>query len=72
MPAIVDGLIEGLNFSNRDAGLVGSANTYGAAFGAFTAVFFVKRINWRISAFALLLGLIAVDLVSILLTVRPR
>ena len=26
MPALVDGLIEGLGFSNRDAGLVGSAN----------------------------------------------
>ena len=50
MPAIVDGLIEGLNFSNRDAGLVGSANTYGAAFGAFTVVFYVKRMNWRRSA----------------------
>ena len=67
MPAIVDGLIEGLNFSNRDAGLVGSANTYGAAFGAFTVVFYVKRMNWRISAYALLIGLIAVDLASILL-----
>lgn len=67
MPAIVDGLIEGLNFSNRDAGLVGSANTYGAAFGAFTAVFYVKRMNWRKSAYALLIGLIVVDLISILL-----
>ena len=67
MPAIVDGLIEGLNFSNRDAGLVGSANTYGAAFGAFTVVFYVKRMNWRVSAYALLIGLIAVDLASILL-----
>jgi len=67
MPAIVDGLIEGLNFSNRDAGLVASANTYGAAFGAFTAVFYVKRMNWRMSAYALLVGLIAIDLISILL-----
>jgi predicted MFS family arabinose efflux permease len=67
MPAIVDGLIEGLNFSNRDAGLVGSANTYGAAFGAFTVVFYVKRMHWRRSAYALLIGLIAVDLASILL-----
>jgi predicted MFS family arabinose efflux permease len=66
MPAIVDGLIEGLNFSNRDAGLVASANTYGGAFGAFMVVFYVKRMNWRASAYALLVGLIAVDLVSIL------
>jgi predicted MFS family arabinose efflux permease len=67
MPAIVDGLIEGLNFSNRDAGLVGAANTYGAAFGAFSVVFYVKNMNWRVSAYALLIGLIAVDLTSILI-----
>ena len=34
MPALVDGLIEGLQFSNRQAGFVGSANVYGAAAGA--------------------------------------
>ena len=61
MPALVDGLIEGLGFSNREAGLVGSANVYGAAVGAFSAVFVVKRINWRMAAIALLLGLIPVD-----------
>lgn len=66
MPALVDGLIEGLGFSNREAGLVGSANVYGAAVGAFTAVFLVKRINWRAAALVLLLGLISVDLVSML------
>ncbi len=67
MPAIVDGLIEGLNFSNRDAGLVASSNTYGAAFGAFAVVFYVKRMNWRKSAYALLAGLILIDLASILI-----
>lgn len=67
MPAIVDGLKVGLEFSNRDAGLVGAANTYGAAFGAFAVVFYVKHMNWRVSAYALLIGLITVDLASILL-----
>jgi predicted MFS family arabinose efflux permease len=67
MPAIVDGLIEGLSFSNREAGLVASSNTYGAAFGAFSVVFYVKYMNWRKSAYALLVGLIIIDLVSILL-----
>jgi predicted MFS family arabinose efflux permease len=71
MPALVDGLIEGLGFSNREAGLVGSANVYGAAAGAFTAVFIVKRINWRLAAVVLLIGLIAVDLLSMLLTSAP-
>lgn len=68
MPALVDGLIEGLGFSNREGGLVGSANVYGAALGAFSAVFVVKRVNWRAAAVVLLLGLIAIDLVSMFLT----
>lgn len=71
MPALVDGLIEGLGFSNREAGLIGSANVYGAAVGAFAAVFVVKRINWRMAAVALLLGLISVDLLSMLLRNAP-
>ncbi len=55
MPALVDGLIEALRFSNRDAGLVGSANVYGAAAGALGAVFLVRRIPWRGASISLLL-----------------
>jgi len=68
MPALVDGLIEGLGFSNREAGFVGSANVYGAALGAFSAVFVVKHINWRISAVILLFGLMAFDGASMFVT----
>lgn len=68
MPAIVDGLIQGLDFTNKQAGLVGSANLYGAAFGAFTAVFLVKIVPWRKAAYTLLILLIAMDLASILIT----
>lgn len=71
MPALVDGLIEALGFSNRDAGLVGSANVYGAAVGAFSAVFVVKRINWRMAAVVLLCTLIAIDFASMLLENPP-
>ena len=71
MPALVDGLIEGLGFSNREAGLVGSANVYGAAVGAFTAVFVIKHINWRIAAVVLLAGLIAIDFTSTFLKSAP-
>jgi predicted MFS family arabinose efflux permease len=71
MPALVDGLIEGLGFSNRQAGFVGSANVYGAAAGALVAVFLVRRVPWRASAVALLLGLLITDLVSITLEVAP-
>ncbi|PLW83874.1 MFS transporter [Kineobactrum sediminis] len=66
MPALVEGLIEGLGFSNREAGLVGSANIYGAAIGALVAVFLVKHIRWRRAALMLLLTLIVLDLVSML------
>jgi predicted MFS family arabinose efflux permease len=68
MPALVDGLIESLGFSNRDAGLVGAANMYGAATGALTAVFLVKHINWRYVAVALLFGLITIDFASMMLS----
>ena len=64
MPALIAGLIDGLHFTQRQAGLVGSANVYGAAFGALTAVFFVRRIAWRPAAIAVLLALISADLAS--------
>jgi DHA1 family inner membrane transport protein len=67
MPAIVDGLKEGLSFSNKDAGLVASCNVYGAACGSFLIAFFVRRINWRKFAPALLFGLISLDLISMTL-----
>jgi len=68
MPAIVDGLKEGLAFSNKEAGLVASANTYGAAIGAFLVVFLVKGINWRKASYTLLVILISVDLMCMYLT----
>jgi len=66
MPALVDGLKVGLGFTNKQAGLVGSCNVYGAAAGAFLIAFLVRRINWRTAAHILLLGLICVDLLSML------
>jgi predicted MFS family arabinose efflux permease len=65
MPAIVSGLIEALNFTNQQAGSVGSANMYGAAFGALFIIWFVKRMNWQLVSVALLLTLIVIDLASI-------
>jgi predicted MFS family arabinose efflux permease len=66
MPALVDGLVQGAGFSNRQAGMVGSSNVYGAAVGALVAVFMVKRIQWRTWAYGLLAALIALDLLSML------
>ncbi|MGB4859164.1 MAG: MFS transporter, partial [Dokdonella sp.] len=67
MAAIVDGLITGLGFSNAQAGMVGSANIYGASVGALSAVFVVRRIEWRQALVVLFAILIAIDLASTLI-----
>lgn len=67
MPAIVDGLIEGLGFSPEQAGYVGSANVYGAAVGALAIVLLIKRLRWRPAAYVLLALLAAADLLSMLI-----
>jgi predicted MFS family arabinose efflux permease len=64
MPALVAGLIDGLGFSKREAGFVGSANVYGAACGALVAVFLVRRLPWRRVEFVALTLLLAIDLIS--------
>lgn len=64
LPALVDGLKTGLHFTARDAGFVTSANVYGAAFGAFAAVFTIRFAPWRRVALASLITMIAIDLVS--------
>ncbi len=64
MAAIVDGLITGLGFSNVQAGMVGSANIYGASLGALVSVFIVRHVQWK-TALGVLLGLLLViDLAS--------
>ena len=57
MSAIVDGLITGLGFTNAQAGMVGSANIYGASLGALVSVFIVRHVQWR-TALGVLLGLL--------------
>ncbi len=64
MPALVSGLISGLGFTQREAGFVGSANLYGAAFGALTIVLLVARIAWRRASIALLAALVLADALS--------
>jgi len=66
MPALVDGLKQALGFTNKQAGLVGSCNVYGAACGAFLIAFLVRHINWRSTAHLLLFGLISMDVLSML------
>ena len=64
MPALVAGLIDGLGFTNRQAGFVGSANVYGAACGALIAVFLVRRLPWRRVEVVALTLLLVLDLIS--------
>lgn len=72
MPALVAGLIDGLAFTKREAGFVGSANVYGAACGALIAVFLVRRFPWRRMGWIALSLLLAIDLISTLVTeARP-
>jgi predicted MFS family arabinose efflux permease len=68
LPALVDGLITALGFTNQQAGSVASANLYGAALGALLIVFLIKKLNWQLMAVLLLLGLISIDLISIYVT----
>jgi predicted MFS family arabinose efflux permease len=69
MPAIVDGLIEGLGYTERQAGFVASANVYGAACGALVIVFMIRKLRWRPTAYALLGSLITMDLLSMLIAI---
>lgn len=66
MVALVAGLVDGLGLSEREAGLVASANVYGASVGALLAVLIVKRVPWRPIAVASLLLLVTLDALSIL------
>jgi predicted MFS family arabinose efflux permease len=64
MPALVDGLKQGLHFSNREAGMVGSLNMYGGACGALLLALVVQRLDWRRWSGRLLLALMLLDLLS--------
>lgn len=68
MPAVVNGLKEGLAFTSQQAGFVSSANLYGAALGALSAVFLIKHIRWQRWSYILLLALIAIDTLCIFIT----
>jgi predicted MFS family arabinose efflux permease len=68
LPALVDGLITALGFSNQQAGSVASANLYGAALGALSIVFLIRKLDWQLTALILLGGLIAIDTASMFVT----
>ncbi len=63
-PVIVTGLVRSAVFTTETAGYVLSANMYGTAAGGLLIALIVKRLNWRVTAAALLVALVAVDCVS--------
>lgn len=65
MPAIIEGLTRGLGLTTREAGLIASANVYGAAVGALAAACLIRRWPWRPTTTALLIALMSLDLSSI-------
>jgi hypothetical protein len=71
MAALVAGLVDGLGFSESDAGRVGSLNIYGAALGALVAIAIIGRVRWRMYAVAALVALLSIDALSIFVT-TPR
>lgn len=71
MAALVAGLVDGLGFSEGDAGRVAAMNVYGAALGALAAVAIVARVDWRRFAVAALLALVAIDAASVFVTTPP-
>jgi len=72
MPALVAGLIDSLALSKQQAGLIGSFNVYGAAFGAIAIVPFVAKLPWRNSAMVMLCALTVLDIVSIIATTADQ
>ena len=63
-PVIVTGLALSEMFSSESAGYVLSVNMYGTAVGGLLIALLVKRVNWRITAAILLIGLGVVDCLS--------
>src|SRR5262245_52798041 len=66
--ALVASLRDAAGFTAQQAGWVAAANVYGAAIGGLIAVFTVRRLRWRLTAALLLAILIALDLLSIRIT----
>ena len=62
--AFLSAFVDGLGVGRDEAGLIVSANKYGAAAGALIATFLVKNIPWRKAAAVLLVLMMMVDIIS--------
>ena len=64
LPAIVSTLVDGLGFTEQQAGYVSSANAYGSMTGAIVAVFLVRHVSWRKAVAYMFVLMIAMELAS--------
>ena len=62
--AFLSAFVDGLGVGRDEAGLIVSANKYGAAAGALIATFLVKNIPWRKTTAILLALMMLVDIIS--------
>ena len=62
--AFLSAFVDGLGVGRDEAGLIVSANKYGAAAGALIATFLVKNIPWRKTTAILLVLMMFVDIIS--------
>jgi len=54
LPLLVGATVDSLGFTSRQAGLMSAAMMLAAAISAVSAIFWVRRVNWRIAAAATL------------------
>ena len=70
--AFLSAFVDGLGVGRDEAGLIVSANKYGAAAGALIATFLVKNIPWRKTTAILLVLMMLVDIISSQITLAEN
>lgn len=68
LPGIVSALVDGLGFTEAEAGFAVSANAYGSMTGALLAVFLVRHVPWKKAMAGLLVLMIVLELATPLMS----
>ena len=68
LPLFLGAVTETFDFSDRQIGSLASADLFGFTLSAGSAVFWIRRVNWRYVMLAALLLLFAANLITILLS----
>ena len=64
LPMVVGAVTDHLDFSSRQIGLIASADMFGMFLAAIAAIYWIRRINWRLAAIAFAIGLCLCHAVS--------